>query len=211
MERKPRVHELARELGVPAKDVLAWLGKEQVFANSASSRVAVTIAARLRADTAHWGERRAANAKAAGSRFTRAGAKVGAREDGARSLTDTDKANIRQQFRRAYSSANSDQSAISALFRECVVQYGISRGAVREIVAKDRQTHPGEYVLRPGRGGGQPQAVTPPAAQSRDGAVQRGGAPAAPTPPPSAAAAGAGAGSAAAGPAPADAGRPARR
>ena len=78
MERKPRVHELARELGVPAKDVLAWLGKEQVFANSASSRVAVTIAARLRADTAHWGERRAANAKAAGSRFTRAGAKVGA-------------------------------------------------------------------------------------------------------------------------------------
>ncbi len=188
MERKPRVHELARELGVPAKDVLAWLGKERVSANSVSSSVAITIAARLRADTAHWDSRRAANAKAAGSRFTRSGAKSAGRQDGPRSLTQADFASIRERFRRAYSSVSSDQGAIDALFRECVAQYGISRGSVRDIVIRDRMSHPGEYVPRPDRKGGQ-DPVMPRAERPREAAVTRGGAPASPKPPPDRAAA----------------------
>lgn len=183
LERKPRVHELARELAVPAKDVLAWLGKEGIFANSVSSRVAITVATRLRADTAHWNQCRAANAKVAGSRFTRSGAKSAARPDAARSLTDTDKARIRERFRLAYTSGNSDHAALETLIRDCVADYGVARGAVREIIIKDRMAHPGEYVPRPDRNGS-PAVVTPSVERPRDVEGQRSGALASSTPPP---------------------------
>ena len=37
MSGKPRVHELAKELGVPAKEVLVWLKKQGEFVKSAKA------------------------------------------------------------------------------------------------------------------------------------------------------------------------------
>lgn len=49
MAGKARVHELAKELGVTSKEVLAQLSREGMFVKSASSRVEAPVARRLRA------------------------------------------------------------------------------------------------------------------------------------------------------------------
>jgi hypothetical protein len=48
MAGKPRVHQLARELGVTSKAVLAWLSERGVVVQSASSTVEAPVARRLR-------------------------------------------------------------------------------------------------------------------------------------------------------------------
>ena len=48
MAGKARVHELAKELGVTSKEVLARLGEQGEFVKSASSTVEAPVARRLR-------------------------------------------------------------------------------------------------------------------------------------------------------------------
>ncbi len=48
MAGKARVHELAKELGVTSKEVLARLGQQGEFVKSASSTVEAPVARRLR-------------------------------------------------------------------------------------------------------------------------------------------------------------------
>ncbi|MDQ2957666.1 MAG: translation initiation factor IF-2 N-terminal domain-containing protein, partial [Actinomycetota bacterium] len=48
MAGKARVHELAKELGVPSKEVLAKLSELGEFVKSASSTVEAPVARRLR-------------------------------------------------------------------------------------------------------------------------------------------------------------------
>ena len=48
MAGKARVHELAKELGVDSKTVLAWLKDNGEFVKSASSTVEAPVARKLR-------------------------------------------------------------------------------------------------------------------------------------------------------------------
>ncbi|WP_375488043.1 translation initiation factor IF-2 N-terminal domain-containing protein, partial [uncultured Mycobacterium sp.] len=62
MAGKARVHELAKELGVTSKEVLARLSEQGEFVKSASSTVEAPVARRLRES---FGGGKAAAAKAA--------------------------------------------------------------------------------------------------------------------------------------------------
>ncbi|MEI6698153.1 MAG: translation initiation factor IF-2 N-terminal domain-containing protein, partial [Mycobacteriaceae bacterium] len=62
MAGKARVHELAKELGVTSKEVLARLSEQGEFVKSASSTVEAPVARRLR--EAFGGEKPAENASA---------------------------------------------------------------------------------------------------------------------------------------------------
>ncbi|WP_156174225.1 translation initiation factor IF-2 N-terminal domain-containing protein, partial [Mycobacterium nebraskense] len=62
MAGKARVHELAKELGVTSKEVLARLNDQGEFVKSASSTVEAPVARRLRES---FGGGKAAPAKAA--------------------------------------------------------------------------------------------------------------------------------------------------
>lgn len=48
MAGKPRVHELAKQLDVTSKEVLAWLNEHGEFVKSASSTVEAPVARRLK-------------------------------------------------------------------------------------------------------------------------------------------------------------------
>jgi len=61
---KARVHELAKELGVTSKEVLARLGEQGEFVKSASSTVEAPVARRLRES---FGGGKPAPEKAAGN------------------------------------------------------------------------------------------------------------------------------------------------
>ena len=64
MAGKARVHELAKELGVTSKEVLARLSEQGEFVKSASSTVEAPVARRLRES---FGGGKPAQAKAAGN------------------------------------------------------------------------------------------------------------------------------------------------
>ena len=66
MAGKPRVHELAKELGVDSKTVLAELQKMGEYVKSASSTVEMPVARRLRASMEAAGPVAAPGAPAAG-------------------------------------------------------------------------------------------------------------------------------------------------
>jgi hypothetical protein len=151
---KPRVHELAKELGVPAKEVLVWLKKQGEFVKSASSTVERPVARRLRAEyqaKSALGGSRGADVKLRSSANPRTSPvrQATSRADGSPPaplcLTPSQRASVCKRFRWA-SAVGHDQPAISRLYSECEAQYGVSREALRDAVAEDLRRYPGEYV-----------------------------------------------------------------
>ncbi|KUH91775.1 hypothetical protein AU187_03880 [Mycobacterium sp. IS-1556] len=67
MGGKARVHELAKELGVTAKEVLARLSEQGEFIKSASSTVEAPVARRLR--EAYQAQNKTAGRRGAGGRL----------------------------------------------------------------------------------------------------------------------------------------------
>lgn len=163
MGGKARVHELAKELGVSAKDVLLSLSELGEFVKSASSTVEAPIARRLREEYQAKNpaaRRRSADAKSPASAnpfTTRPLGRTVSRTAGspaARRLTPFQAASVCRRFRQA-SAAGQDQAAINHLYLECEAQYGVSRDALRAAVAEDLNRYPGEYVAkRQSRNGG---------------------------------------------------------
>lgn len=177
MGGKARVHELAKELGVTAKDVLARLSEQGQFVKSASSTVEAPVARRLR-------ESYRAKPRRAGSRGADVKSRVSAnpvttrpvnptapRAGGSlsgRRLTPSESASVCRRFRQACASGQ-DEAAINRLYSECEAQYLVSRQALLDAVEEDFARHPGKYVARrPSRKG---DGRTPPfAGRSRDDA-----------------------------------------
>ncbi|ORB00676.1 hypothetical protein BST30_22635, partial [Mycobacterium mantenii] len=79
MAGKARVHELAKELGVTSKQVLARLNEQGEFVKSASSTVEAPVARRLRES---FGGGKPAPQKAAAKPAARGEAKAPAKADG---------------------------------------------------------------------------------------------------------------------------------
>lgn len=152
---KLRVHELAKELGVPAKDVLGWLREQGEFVKSASSTIERPVASRLRA--AYQGKngvggagipakpRPAADTRPPGP--PRSAKSRGDKPPRARSrfLTASQKASIVQRFRWA-SAAGQGQVVIDELYTEYEEMYGVSRELLVATVSADLRRNPTQYV-----------------------------------------------------------------
>ena len=152
MGGKARVHELAKELGVPAKEVLAWLSEHGEFVKSASSTVEGPVARRLRENfddrAKDKGEflRRATGAKTPPPPPVSASTSPPASTPTQRRLTRAQAERVCKRFRQAYASGNQDQPTINALYLECAGRYGVTRQAVRDAVTNDRRRNPNAYA-----------------------------------------------------------------
>jgi hypothetical protein len=167
---KPRVHELAKELGLSAKEVLLRLSELGEFVKSASSTVERPVARRLREayqakNPAAW--RRGADGKspASANPFTAGplgptGSQTADSPAASRRLTPFQAASVCQRFRQACASGQ-DQAAINQLYLDCEAQYLVSQKMLRAAVAEDFNRYPGEYVVKrhSSKGGGPAQPL----------------------------------------------------
>lgn len=155
MSGKPRVHELAKELGVSAKEVLLRLSEMGEFVRSASSTVERPVARRLReAYPAPAAGRRGAASKspaAANASTAVPFGPTGSHSAGSpappRRLTPLQAANICRRFRQA-SASGLDQAAINQLYLDCEAQYLVSQDVLRAAVTEDFNRYPGKYVVQ---------------------------------------------------------------
>ncbi len=160
MAGKARVHQLAKEFGVTSKEVLATLNAQGELVKSASSTVEAPVARRLREA---YGSPRPAPRAAGGNGRHRApgsiptpldvaGGKAQRQQtvtatsaqpklDGGKRrsslLTSADALAIYRSYRLAATSENPSH-AIDDLFRKYEAKYGISRSALRQLVASDK-------------------------------------------------------------------------
>lgn len=151
MAGKVRVHQLAKELGVPTKELLAWLNKRGEFVKSASSTLDPPLARRVRT---HFSAKNPAGGSRGGdiksprvtpdtpvsTRLTASG-----QPQFERHLSRLDTENICRRFRKA-SATGQDQAAINTLYRDCEAQYRVSRDALRDVIAEDLVLNPEEYA-----------------------------------------------------------------
>ena len=147
---KARVHELAKELGVTSKEILAQLADQGELVKSASSTVEAPVARRLRAIYANKqpsrNQRRVhedGRTRVTTHDRPRAGAdrKAPPREQ----LTGSQAATVRKAYREAYVAEN-HSDAINKLYLKYEALYGVSRTTLREVIAVDRQRHAADYA-----------------------------------------------------------------
>lgn len=155
MGGKARVHELAKELGVTAREVLAWLSEQGEFVKSASSTVEGPVARRLRKE--YQGHNPPAGRRGpdfkeppsakppTASPLSLPASPADSTPAAPRRLTPFQAASVCMRFRQA-SACGQDEAAINQLYSECATQYGVSRETLRAAVAEDFNRHPGEYV-----------------------------------------------------------------
>jgi Translation initiation factor IF-2, N-terminal region len=142
MGGKVRVHELAKEFGVPAKEILARLAADGEFAKSASSVIQSPVARWLRESFGSIppGQKAAAGEaqrRAAGTTSVQPKAAAGKRARQSSLLTSADALDIYKRHRLASTSENPSQ-AVNELFRECEARYGIKRSALSNVVASEK-------------------------------------------------------------------------
>lgn len=157
MGGKARVHELAKELGVTAKEVLSRLSEHGEFVKSASSTVEGPVARRLReeyqAENPAGGRRGADGRSPASAKpFTTSPvrptvSRTAVSPAAPRRLTPSQAASVCKRFRQA-SASGQDQAAINQLYLEGEAQYGVSRETLQAAVAKDLNRNPGEYLAK---------------------------------------------------------------
>lgn len=164
MGGKVRVHELAKELGMPAKDLLALLSEHGEFVKTASSTLEGPVARRVR--EAHHGAGvsgggRNEDTKSAAQSYstnqprrTNSVARA-APADPPQRLTPFQLVRVHQRFRRASASGH-DRAAINRLYTTCAKEYGVAPSTLREAVAEDFRLNPTEYSSsrQPRRAGG---------------------------------------------------------
>lgn len=158
MAGKARVHELAKELGVTSKEILAWLNEAGEFVKSASSTLERPVARRLREAYAAAGPRPkkssatrelAAPAAARAASPARAGGRAPRREH----LTTRQLESIAERYQLAAAATDSSQ-AIHQLYLESAATYRIPLATLRQIVAADRRRNPARYARLPSRRNG---------------------------------------------------------
>jgi hypothetical protein len=149
---KVRVHEIAKELSVPVKEVLAWLKEHGESVKSASSTVERPVARRLRehfsgsTQNRSGSSHRATDAKTAPSSQVHPFPNQPVTAPTPTRLTRKQAENICNRFRHTYMSGNQYLATINALYLECTDKYGVSRQAVRDAVDNDRRRNPDAYV-----------------------------------------------------------------
>jgi len=149
---KKRVHQLAKELGVPSKTVLRWLAEQGEFVKSASSTLEAPVANRLRAahPVKYPGGAPGSPAKPQSKADPKSGpAKLSPAQKSARRrhFHAVMKAHILPRFRWA-SVTQQGPDVIERLYAEYAATYGVSREVLVNAVAADLRRNPSQYVSR---------------------------------------------------------------
>lgn len=141
MAGKIRVHELAKELGISSKEIIARLAADGEFAKSASTTIEAPVARRLRnsfgavapATTAAPADDRPPAPAASASRG------VGAPKLRRRNskFTSADALDLYKRYRLLSTSENAGE-AIGDLFREFEGRFGLTRKVLRNVVASEK-------------------------------------------------------------------------
>lgn len=146
MAGKARVHELAKELGVTSKEILARLAADGERIKSASSTIEAPVARRLRASYDVGGSN-AADSKAGKEKPAAAnGTPQPAISHQTREhlpLTADVILDVCAQYRLAQTSDN-PISALDALFEESREKYGVKPSRLRSIIANEQRRRPAE-------------------------------------------------------------------
>ncbi|SKO15761.1 translation initiation factor IF-2 [Mycobacteroides abscessus subsp. bolletii] len=159
MAGKARVHELAKELRVTSKEILATLSAQGEFAKSASSTVQAAAARRLRefyadqppgyrSDSARPGQSMpdAGALPPGGLHAQKPLAPASAKKRQPKGLSISQIASICKDFRHTFVTAANPDSATDTLVAEYAARLGVSPESVRKVIAKDRQRNASDYV-----------------------------------------------------------------
>ena len=144
MAGKARVHQLAKELGVTSKEILAHLNEQGERVKSASSTLEAPVARRLRAVYADKqpsrSQRRRNEDERASGRPThiRPSAATDRKVPSHKHLTNSQAARFRKEYRQAYAAKNRSD-AINELCAKYESSYKVSRATLRELIAQDLQ------------------------------------------------------------------------
>ncbi len=147
MAGKARVHELAKELHVTSKEILARLAEQGAFAKSASSTVEAPVARRLRESysvTHPVAKKPKTKLPAPGK--DRKQLKSAAQKELLRRppRQPVNPAVIAEGYWRAKTSAS--QKLINRFFRECEAKYGLSRSEVLKMFTDEQRRDPTKYA-----------------------------------------------------------------
>lgn len=138
MGRSVRVHELAKELGVTSREVLARLSADGVNVSSASARITALTALRMRESFGSTGRPRQAVApatqpRAASKPITPPNTSSGDQHPKSILLNSENARYIYRRYRTAAASDDADH-AIEELARECEARFGIKRKLFNSVV-----------------------------------------------------------------------------
>lgn len=170
MAGKARVHELAKELGVTSKQILAELSAAGEFVKSASSTIEGPVARRLR--EAHGGKPQQPKARADGKPARKAVKPVaGKKPVRLRQPAQSQINAICERYRVAAASVD-PKNSVNEFYADCKTTYGLSRESVKRIIAADARRHPRLYlplqIQRDHSAGVQPANLTKAATASRE-------------------------------------------
>lgn len=146
MSGKRRVHELAKELGVTSKEILAELRAAGEVVKSASSTIEAPVARRLR--EAHGVKPRQPEAQAARTSPRKAvKSAAGKKPVRPRQPTQSQIDTICERYRAATVSEDPRRS-VDQFYADCEAKYGLSRTNVKRFIAADARRHPHLYLPR---------------------------------------------------------------
>lgn len=165
MGGKARVHELAKELGITSKELLAHLKGQGEFVRSASSTIDKPVASRVREffsnSAEHRGPTREHDRPAQRTVLITPPHKIIAPQPSRAQLTGAQVSELCQAYRRAYARENYD-AAIRRVFTNYQELYRVSRTVLRDVITEDKRSDPAAYAaLRLARTSGKPVAARP--------------------------------------------------
>ena len=141
MGDKVRVHELAKELGLTSREILARLKADFEIVKCASSTIEAPVASLLRRSVGSTPQHQTTAAGEAPRRAAGNTAQPKATADQpprkSALLTSADALDIYRRHRLASTSEKPGQ-AVDDLFRECETRFGIKRPLFRHVVASDK-------------------------------------------------------------------------
>lgn len=161
MAGKTRVHELAKELHVTSKEILARLTEQGEFVKSASSTITAPVARRVREsysndrdlNSARTGQDQPTLADAGRDAAPKRPAKTAPtarRRDTEATprpqLTQDQTAKICESYRQIYVNAPDLDSALSKIAVKYADVYGVTRAAVRKVIMADRRRRGTDYA-----------------------------------------------------------------
>lgn len=144
MAGKARVHELAKELGVTSKQILAELSAAGEFVKSASSTIEGPVARRLR--EAHGAKPQRPKAQVERKPVRKAVNPVAGKKPARRRQPAQSQINAICERYRVAAASEDPRSAVNEFYADCKVTYGLPRENVKRIIEADARRHPRLYL-----------------------------------------------------------------
>lgn len=146
MAGKARVHELAKELHVTSKEILATLSAHGEFAKSASSRIEAPVARRLREIYAR-NQVRGPQSETTPPNPQPTAPKPPERKRPARKhLTKTQAGSVRASYRKLYATSTAPRAATGAFIEKSAAAYGVTRLTIHEVIRADKKQNAAAYA-----------------------------------------------------------------